>query len=191
MVERIPVYEPLALQRLVAPLEHLEVVLGRMVAGPVDELESTLGLFRPKSGYSCLPLRTPYLYRPGEDAQVVVHPVVEDPGDDLLGVVAEVVKDRDSGVAGEVGPFLADRLVGPEILGRERLVAQRAVGAEQDAAVGMERDAAGDIGVARDEGDDGVDLRLAGWKRPRAALLVLQPPVRREVAVQVQALLIG
>src|SRR5438270_397489 len=105
MIEGIPVHISLAAELLVTPLEHLQIVLERVLAIPLDRLP----ILDSRDS-----LRTPDLDRPGEDAEVIVHPIVEDAGDDLLRMVAEVVEHRDVGVAGDFGALSADLLVGPE-----------------------------------------------------------------------------
>src|SRR5258706_8101835 len=54
----------------------------------------------------------------------------------------------------------------------------------------MERDSARQVRMAGDEGDDSSDFRLAGRERTRAVLLMLLPPVGREIAVEIQALFV-
>src|SRR5439155_14138968 len=110
---------------------------------------------------------------------------------DFLRMIAEVVEHRDVRVAGDLGALRADLLIVPEVLRRERLVALRAVGAQQYAAVRVEGDRAADVWMLRDEGDQRVDLRLAGRERARALLLDLLAPVRREIPVQIEPFLVG
>ena len=180
MLEGIPVDEALAAQLLVAPAQQLEIVLGRVLAIPVDELVLV------DAG---LALRAPELDRPGEQAEVVVQPVVEDAGDHFLGVVAKVVEDRDVRVAGELGALLRRSSGRSKSSAGKVVVRLVAVRAQQHAAIGMERDAAGDVRVAGDERDHGAHLRLRAGNGPGALLLVLLAPARRKVAVEVEPLL--
>ena len=119
-----------------------------------------------------------------------VHPVVQRPGDDLLGVIAELVEHRDVGIAGQLGALGADLLVGPQVLDRKRVVGHVRVRPQQHAAVGVERDRAGDVADAHV-----MKLTAActsgseAGKRPGAVLLVLLAPAGREVAVQIELLL--
>src|ERR671911_2039595 len=105
VLERIPVHVAPPVQLLVAPARELEVVLRRVVAEPLDLLETF---------DSRLSLRAPELGRPREDAEVVIEPVIGAALDRLLGVVLEVVEDRDRGVARELGRLLAQELVHAE-----------------------------------------------------------------------------
>src|SRR5579884_3570574 len=114
---------------------------------------------------------------------MVVHPVVEDPGYDFAWVVPKVVEDADVRVAGDLGPLLADSLEGPEVFGRHGLIRLGAVGPEQQPAVRVEGDSAGDVVMLGDEFDEIIDFRLAAGERPRAILLVLLPPLGGKVAV--------
>jgi hypothetical protein len=65
-----------------------------------------------------LPLRAPEFRCPGEDAEVVVHPVVCPALDRLLGVVLEVVEDGHRRISGELRATVAEDLVRTEVLGR-------------------------------------------------------------------------
>src|SRR5689334_1735612 len=59
---------------------------------------------------------------------------------------------------------------------------------QQHATPRMERRAASDVRMTHDEVDDGTDLRLRGWIRPRTLLLEFLPPARRKVAVEIEAM---
>ena len=61
-------------------------------------------------------------------------------------------------------------------------------GAQQHAAPGVERRAAGDVGVAGDERHDGAHFRFRDGKRPGPELLEFLPPARREIAVEIESL---
>ena len=135
-------------------------------------------------------LRAPDLHRPREDAEVVVGPVVERAGDDLLRVIAEVVIDRDVRIAGDLGALRAELLVGPQVLGGQRVVGLVRVRPQQHAAVGVEEHRAGDVGMRGDELHRRAHLGLGGRKRPGAVLLVLLPPARGEVAIEVEPFLL-
>ena len=171
MVEGVPVDEALALERAVVPLHQLQVVFERMLAVPVDEL-----VVRDAG----LPLRAPDLHRPGEHAAVVVHPGIEIAGDDFLRVVAEIVVGGNRRIAGDPGAVLADLLVGPQVFRRHLLIGKVGVRPQQDAAVGVKGDGAGDVRMPRDESGDGGDLRFRGGEGTGAGLFVLGTPVRRE-----------
>ena len=77
----------------------------------------------------------------------------------------------------------------PQVLGVHLVVGQVLERPQQHAAPGVERGAAGDVGVTRDEVDDRAHLGLGGRIRSRAQLLELLAPARREIAVEVEALL--
>ena len=53
--------------------------------------------------------------------------------------------------AARVAALLADLLVGPQVLGRELFIGLMVVGPEQHPAVGVEGDAASDVGMIDDE----------------------------------------
>ena len=176
VLERIPVDMRQAGALLVAPLQQLQVVFGRVLAVPVDPVVV---------GDAGLAVGRPQLHRPEQRAQVLVDPVLR-AGDDLLRVVLEVVVDADGRVAGELGAQRAQALVDPQVLGRHVVVALRAHRPQDHAAVRVEADGRADVRVLDDEVDHRPHLGLAGRVRAGAALLELLPPVGREVAVQVQ-----
>jgi hypothetical protein len=78
MLERVPVHVRLAAELAVAPREELQVVLGGMLAIPLDVVVAL------DPGLAC---RRPDLDGPEERPQVLVEPI-EAAGDDLLRVVA-------------------------------------------------------------------------------------------------------
>src|SRR6266851_5034673 len=112
MPERIPVHITLAIKRLVAPFQELQVVFHGMFPEPID-------VFVVRD--TRLPLWRPYLYGPAENAQVIVNPVVKDPGYDLFGMVFEIVEYGDGGIARDFRALLAELLISPKVLRRERL----------------------------------------------------------------------
>ena len=90
MLEGVPVDVPLT--ELVRELQHRELVLGRVLPQPVDEVVV---------GQPGCALRAPELGHPGVYAQVVVDPVDVAALDDGLRVVLEVVEDGDRRVPRE------------------------------------------------------------------------------------------
>jgi len=182
MIVRIPVDVPLPFQGVIAPGQHLEVVFQRVLAIPVDE---------PVILDPGLPLRTPDLNRPGEDAPLLIAPAVEIAGDHFFGMVLELVKGGGVGIAGDGRPLLADLLVSPQVFGRHIVIGPGAVRAQQDTAEGVKRHRPGEVRMGGHEGGQVAHLRLRGRKRPGPRLLDFRPPLRGEVAVQVKALLLG
>src|SRR5438105_392773 len=91
VLEGIPLDVRAAWVALLEPAQDRELVLDRVLAQPLDEVVPL------QTG---LPLRAPELGRPGEDAEVVVEPVVRPALDRLFRVVLEVAEDGDGGVAG-------------------------------------------------------------------------------------------
>ena len=134
MLERVPV--DVALAELVRELQQREVVLGRVLADPVDEVVV---------GEAGGALRAPELRHPRVDAEEVVDPVDVAAADDHLRVVLEVVEDRDRRVAGEARRLLAHELERAEVGRREVLVRARGVRAEMDAGEGVVADVARDV----------------------------------------------
>ncbi len=161
---------------LVAPLQQLQVVLGRVLAVPVDPVVV---------GDAGLAVRRPQLHGPEQRAEVLVEPVLG-AGDDLLRVVLEIVEDADRRIAGELGAEFAETLVDPQVFGRHVGVGLRAHRPQDDAAVGVEADRRTDVRVLGDEVHHRAHLGLAGRVRAGAGLFELLAPVGREVAVQVE-----
>ncbi len=177
MLERVPV--DVALAELVRELQHGELVLGRVLAQPVDEvvlLETGLALRAPELGH------------PRIGAEVVVDPVDVAALDHHLRVVLEVVEDRDGGIARDACRFLAHELEGAEVGHREVVVRAAGPRAQVDAREGVVADVRGDVLARDDRLDERAHLGLRGRERPGTLLLRLGCPVRRPVAVEVETL---
>ena len=178
MLELVPV-DVAAVAELVGELQDLEVVLGRVIADPVDEVVVL------EAGRA---LRAPELGHPRERAEEVVDPVDVAAADDHLRVVLEVVEDRDRRVAGEPRRLLADELERAEVDRREVVVRAAGVRAQVHAAERVVADVARDVRAIDDRLDERAHLRLRGRIGAGAELVALRHPVRRPVAVQVEAL---
>ena len=173
MLERFPVDVRHAAELLLAPAKQLEIVLGRVIAKPVDiEIFFQSGLAH----------RAPDLDHPAEHPEVIVDPV-ERAADDLLRVITELVIDGDVRVAGKLAALRADALVVPEILGVHLRVRQMIERTQQHAAPGMERDTPHDVGMTDDEIGHRPDLGLRGREGPSPELLILLPPIARKIAI--------
>jgi hypothetical protein len=166
---------------LIAPLQQLQVVFGRVVAVPVDPVVLV------DAGFL---VGGPDLHRPEQRAQVLVHPVLR-AGDDLLGVVLEVVEGADRRVAGEPGADVGQALDHPQVFGRHVVVGHGAHGPQDHARMRVEADRRADVGVLDDEVDHGPHFGLARGVGAGAELFVFLAPEGREVAVQVQALAVA
>ncbi len=178
MVERPPAGVRGAAQLLVAPANELQVVLGRMVAEPVDVLVAfDAGLAHGR----------PDFHDPGKNAEVLERPQ-ERRADDRLRVVAKIVMDGNGRIAGQLGALLPDGLVNPQVFGRHRVVGLVVEGTQQHAAPRMEGGAAGDVRVARDEVDDGTDFRLRRGIRAGAHLLEFLAPGPGKITIQIKPL---
>ena len=158
VLERIPVDVALPVQGVVVPAQELEVVLRRVILEPFDEAE----VLDPG-----LPLRAPELGRPGEDAEVVVEPVVAPALDRLLRVVLEVVEDRDGRVAGALRRLLAEELVRAQVERRVVIVVVARVRTQMDARERVVGDVAGDVRPVDDRLDDRTRLGLGDGVRAR------------------------
>src|SRR5271157_2590212 len=86
MVELVPIHIALAFEFCVAPFKDLPVISDRMLAEPIK-------IFIVLD--SGLPDWTPDLHRPGEDAEMIVHPGIERAGSERLGMIFKIMKDRD------------------------------------------------------------------------------------------------
>src|SRR4029453_3825939 len=160
------------------PFVGLEVVLDRMVTEPVDPvLVVDAGFF----------LRIPDLDGPDVHAEMLVDPVKRT-ADVFAGVVLELVPDRDRRIAGQLFTLLADGLVGPQVLGRQLVVRSVAERSQQHAREGVDAGAAADVRVLDEKVHHRAHLGFRRRIRTGAELLEFLSPVRREVAVQVEAL---
>ena len=177
MLERVPV--DVALAELVRELQHGELVLGRVLAQPVDEV-----VLR-EAGRA---LRAPELGHPRVRAEVVVDPVDVAALDDHLRVVLEVVEDRDRRVAGEARRLLAHELERAEVGHREVVVRVARPRAQVHARERVVADVRRDVLARDDRLDERAHLGLGGRERPGAQLLRLGRPVGGPVAVQVEPL---
>src|SRR5581483_7918161 len=92
-------------------------------------------------------------------------------------------------ISSDLGTLGADLLVRPQVLGRKRVVGQVRVRTQQNSAVSMEGHPRGDVGMRADELHCRMNFGLGGRKRAGAVLLVLLPPPRGKVTVQVELLL--
>ena len=160
-------------------LQQLEIILNRMLAIPIDELE----LLDAR-----LLHRTPKFNRPGKHTDVLIRPSIEAAGDDLLRVIFEIMKDGNMGIGRDLRPLLADLLIGPQIIGRKRIIGTIIIRAQQHAAHRVEGDRASNIRMLTDEVHEVARLGLGGRVRSRAMLVTFRSPARREVAIQIQAL---
>src|SRR5579875_386337 len=163
-----------------------------MVAIPLNKpILARLGIGAKALCNPGLTLWRPYLYRPGEEAEMVVHPVVPYPRDHLIGVIAKVVIDAYVRVAGKFSPLLAYCLKDPKVFRRHRIVGLCAVRAQQHPSIGMAGESAGDAWMARDKLQQIVHFRLAAGEGAGAALLMLLAPMGRKVPIKVKPLLIA
>ena len=178
VLKGIPVDIALTPECCVGPGQQLEVIGHRVLAKPVDVLVV---------GDAGLAHRAPDLDRPFVQAEVVVNPV-KAAGGDLFGVVAELFKGADGRVASELSALGALRLEHPQVFGRHIHIGMAGKRPQQHAAPGVEGDAAGDVGVPGDEIHHAAHLGLRGRVGPGAQLFKLLAPLRRKIAVQVQAL---
>ena len=103
MIERAPPNMGEAVDLLIAPTNELQVVIGRVIAKPVDVFVI---------GDARFAHRRPNLDDPTENSEMLVNPIPS-PADHRLGVITELVIDGDVRVTGELGPFLSGRLVDP------------------------------------------------------------------------------
>ena len=150
MVERVPVHVRVGIV-LARPADERDVVLDRVLANPVRQVVV---------GQAGLPLRAPELGRPGEDTEVVVHPVVRAALDRLLRVVLEVVEDRDSRIPRELGAARTDDLVRTQVVRRKVVVRSPGVRPQVHAAERVVRDVSGDVRPCGDRLDHRPDLWL-------------------------------
>ena len=178
MLERIPAHVAFAAELAIAPAQELEIVLGRMLAVPVDEVIALDSRFLH---------RRPDLHRPEELPEVLVGPV-EPAGDDSLGVVFEIVKDRDVRIAGQLSPFRADLLVVPQVFTVHFGVGQMIERTQQYSAPGVKRHSSSDVRVPDYEFSHGADFRLRRRKGTGAELLKFLAPVAREIPIKINSL---
>jgi hypothetical protein len=125
MLEGIPIHVSLAFENFIVPLQQLEIILNRMLAIPIDELE-------------LLDARllhwTPEFHRPGEHAQMIVCPGIEAARNHLLRMIFEIMKDGDMWVGCDLCALFADLLIGPEVIGGEIIIGAIIIRTQQHAA---------------------------------------------------------
>ena len=181
VIECVPRDVALASEFLVAPAQQLQVILGRMVAIPVNEVVLLDAGFLG---------RRPDLDCPEKLAEVFIDPV-EAAGDHLLRVIAEVVEDGNVRVTGELLALYAELLVQPQVLGGHLVISERRERAQYHAAVRVKADARADVPARGEELDHRAHFRLRRRERPCAKLLEFLSPRGRKIPIEVETLAIA
>src|SRR6266508_3360541 len=102
---------------------------------------------------------------------MVIAPGIETACDHLLGMIFEIMKNRDVRIARNLRPLATDLLKGPQVVGRHLVVSAIVIRAQQHTAHSVERDRAGDIGMARNKINKIARFGFRGWERTRAMLV--------------------
>ena len=104
-------------------------------------------------------------------------------------MIAELMVAGGVRVTGHLGALVPDLLVGPQVFSRELIIGAVIVRAQEQSAVGVEGDHAGEIGMPDNEIHQVARLRFTGRIGSRTGLVVVLPPADRKIAVQVEAFL--